>query len=61
MRAELSHKPDNIHWRWTCVKALRKMHRLPPADKTSLQPGAGNEERVPAGDQQGNCKQHRVI
>ena len=63
MRSELSHKPLNMHWRltWHLVKALRKTHCLPPADKTSLWPGAGNEEKVPAGNQQGNCKQHRII
>jgi len=61
MRSELSHKPRSMHWRLTCVKALRKRHHLPPADKTSLQPGVGNEERVLAGDQQGNCQQQGII
>lgn len=61
MRAELSHKPPNTHWSLTCVKALGKTHHLPPADKRSLQAGVGNEARVLAGDQQGNCRQHRII
>ena len=61
MRAEWSHKPLNMLWRLTCVKALRKTHCLLPADKTSLQPGVGNEERMWTGNQQGNCKQHRII
>lgn len=50
-----------MHWRLTCVMSLRKMRHLPPADKTSLQPGAGNEERVPAAAQQGRWKQHKII